>query len=144
MAFDPVGDIMWSSENNRTLRLDGRPVDWSTICEPSPDPEEARRRRRRLALRYAIKTLTDSTSTALALGLDNAPLGIVEPDPRQSGPSPVSNPLEVKTAEPGFKDGEQQARFARAVDDQMILVEDTRKDDYWLFYSVEIKKQVPE
>ena len=62
----------------------------------------------------------------------------------KSGPSPVSNPLEVKTAEPGFKDGEQQARFARAVDDQMILVEDTRKDDYWLFYSVEIKKQVPE
>jgi hypothetical protein len=96
-----------------------------------------------MAMAYAIKLMTDSTSTAMALGLENSPLGMIDPEEKKSGGAESSNPIEVKTAEDGFKDGEQQAQFARAVEEQMILVEDTRKEkqDYWVFYSVDIKKQ---
>jgi hypothetical protein len=153
MEFDPVGDMMWSSQSNRTLTLDDQPVDWATICDPSTDADQAKTTRRRLAMRYTIKLLTDSTSTAMALGLDNSPLGIIDPDEKKSGPFPISNPVELKTAEPGFPDGLQKALFARAVDiqpddanqnqDQMILVEDSSKDDYEIFYTLDIKDQVP-
>jgi hypothetical protein len=86
--------------------------------------------------------------------LDNSPLGIVDPEDGKSGPFPISNPVELKTAAPGFPDGLQKALFARAVDvvpndanpnqDQMILVERTDKDDYEIFYTLNIKNQVPD
>jgi hypothetical protein len=105
-------------------------------------------------MNYTLALLTDSTSTVMALGLENSPLGIIDPDPGNSGPFPISNPVDLKTAEAGFPDGLQKALFAKAINiapddanpcqDQLILAEDTGKDDYEIFYTLEIKNQVPE
>ncbi len=121
MEWDPVGDMMRSSRSNRSLRLDGAPVDWATICDPDSDPAKSKDKLRRLAMRYAIKLLTDSTSTVLALGLENSPLGMTDPTANNSGPFEPNNPIEVGDADPGFTNGIQQARFARAVGEQFIL-----------------------
>lgn len=146
MEFDPVGDMMRAPLARRALKLDGQPLRWAEICDPAPDAATARQRLRRMAMRYTIDLLTDSTSTVMALGLDNSPLGMIDPDKARQGPSPADNPIEIGGPDAGFADGVQQARFARAVGDQRILCENRsespRQDDYWLFGSLTVEPQV--
>ncbi|MFO1078575.1 MAG: hypothetical protein U1E73_12700 [Planctomycetota bacterium] len=144
MEFDPVGDMMRAPLAKRMLRLDGQALTWAEICDPAGDAAAKKQRLRRMAMKYTIDLLTDSTSTVMALGLDNSPLGQIDPRSDRKGPSPASNPVEIGDPEPGFDDGVQQAKFARAVGDDAVLAQKPDKNDYFLFYSLQVKPQIEE
>jgi hypothetical protein len=137
--FDPVGDIMHSASDKRTLKLPfpsntGSNVPWNKIVHPDT-PED----RKQLVYEFVNKEMFDTTGgfTKLSLGFDNSPLGIIDPDPATAGTAVQNNPMKVTNA---FKETTvvRQANFARATDDMQILVEDTSKPDYKITYFIEV------
>ena len=96
-----------------------------------------------MVFQYVLKVMTDTTEGVdkMALGFENSPLGLIDPDPSRRGTSPQSNPMVIQN---NVKDTpvRRTATFARAVGDQMILVEDPSLRDYIIQYTLEIKDLV--
>ncbi len=143
--FDPVGDIMHSKSDGRTLKLpfpfksSATRVAWEKIVNP-----DSKNDRKSLVFEYALLAMFDTTEgvTKMALGFDNSPLGLIDPDSATAGTSKDSNPLLVKaTLAP--TDVQRLAHFARAEGHQMILVEDPGKPDYRVNYTLEVKDLLP-
>jgi hypothetical protein len=135
-----VGDIMHSARTNRIITRNDAPVPWPEIVSPPPD---ARQNRRDLVFQYVLKVMTDTTEGVgkMALGFDNSPLGLIDPDPATKGTTPQSNPMVVGGNLNETK-VRRTARFARAVGDQMVLVEDST-NDYVVQYTLEIRDAIP-
>jgi len=140
--FDPVGDMMHSSRANRIITLNGVQVPWREIVNPPPD---ARQNRREMVFQHVLKVMTDTTEGVgkMALGFENSPLGLIDPEPSRRGTSPQSNPMVIQS---NLKDTpvRRTAAFARAVGDQMVLVEDPSLRDYVIQYTLEIRDLVTE
>lgn len=139
--FDPVGDMMHSSRQNRLLTIDNQPIPWTTIADPATDKQT----RRDLVFQYALRVMTDTTEglNKLSLGFDNEPLGLIDPDPANQGGKIDNNPMLVKDT---FETTSvtRTANFARSVSDQCILAEDPNKPDYRVQYNLEVKDQFPQ
>jgi hypothetical protein len=135
--FDPVGDMMHSPRTNRIITLNGAQVLWREIVSPPPD---AKQNRREMVFQYVLKVMTDTTEGIgkMALGFENSPLGLIDPSPSQRGTLPQSNPMVIQDP---LADTvvSRTALFARAVGDQMVLVEDSSLRDYVIQYRLEIK-----
>ena len=137
--FDPVGDIMHSSRENRLMTINNQPVPWNIIADPGTDKQI----RRELVFQYVLKVMTDTTEGLgkLSLGFDNEPLGQIDGDLATKGESTDSNPMIVKNSvQP--TEITRTALFARSTSDQAILAESTNKPDYRVQYTLEIKDQI--
>jgi hypothetical protein len=143
--FDPVGDMMRAKRDDRFIKLRGNPVPWSQLAALNEKD------RRAVILQYVLKSMIDTTGSLLALGLDNEPLGFVDPDPSQAGTTKDNNPILVKNVTLDTATVVRQPIAAKAVGDQMILVNTpNRRDglgrlvrDYRLTYKLEIKDNIP-
>jgi hypothetical protein len=139
--FDPMGDMMREAHLKRILTEGGVEIPWERLCEPITD-EAARKRHRDRVFQYVLKAMADTTSGKLSLGLENHPLGMIEPDFSKAGVSPQNdNPLRMKGSPEGTFPIRREARFARAVGDQCILAEDAGKADYFVEGTLTVKKQ---
>ncbi|MFO1199075.1 MAG: hypothetical protein U1E86_19120 [Burkholderiaceae bacterium] len=150
--FDPVGDIMHSAVSNRTLKFrdGGARVPWPSIVKPASDAQLDE-----FVFDYMRKTLFDTTEGIgkMSMGLDNHPLGLVDPDPRgNTGFSQQNNPMVIRDTFDDPLKIQRLARLARAIPPEMVLVEDTRdkplvlfpeKPDYDLRCTIEMKDQIP-
>jgi hypothetical protein len=140
--MEPVGDLMREPFKDRVLTVpdragNPRPVLWSEIADPKL-PEDVRND---LVFQYIFKLMSKTTPEGkLTLGFDNWPLGIIDPDPSTRGSRASSNPHVIKENVPGIR-GVSIARFARAVEQQMIYVESS-KDDYEIAYTVTVEDQI--
>lgn len=139
--FDPVGDMMRAPHRNRILTENSVEVPWNDLCKPATG-DAAKKRRRDLVFQYVLKVMSDTTGGKLSLGLDDHPLGMIDPDISQPGTSVQnSNPLTMKGIAEGVFPIRRTAKFARAVGDQSILAEDPSKVDYFVEGSLTINKQ---
>jgi hypothetical protein len=135
MELQPLGDMMRSRKDNRVITLNDKVVVWKNIVSPPPD---AKVNRRNMVFQYVKKVMLDSTSTVAALGMDNSPLGYIDPNFSARGSSKNSNPMVIK--DPLAKtDATQRANFARAIGEEAIVVEDSSILDYEITYHIEIK-----
>lgn len=140
--FDPVGDIMHSGNDHRTIKAhDPKPkvqVPWEKIFKSDSDNE-----RRDLVFDFCLAEMFDATEGVgkLSLGFDNSPLGLIDPDPANSGFNTINNPMVMRDPVDSVP-VQRTAPFARADSDQMILLEDPGKPDYRIQYTLEITKQI--
>jgi len=141
--FDPVGDMMRAARPSRIITENSAEVPWPRIFQPDSDPAISKTKRRDMVFQYVLKVMSDTTSGKLSLGLEDHPLGMIEPDFSNPGLSPQnSNPLQMKGVADGTFAIKRTAKFARAVGDQCILVEDSSKDDYDIQGTLTIASQI--
>jgi hypothetical protein len=142
IEFDPVGDMMRAAHPKRII-TEGGEVPWPRIVTPDPNPAVAKNKRRDMVFQYVLKLMSDTTSGKIALGMDDSPIGLIEPDFTSKGTDRDSNPLLMKgIGTPTFQI-RRTAKFARAVGDQQILAEDNSTDDYRIDYIVQIENALP-
>ena len=77
--FDPVGDMMRAAHLRRVIAENNVELRWDRLCEPVTDDASKKRRRDRV-FQYVLKVMSDTTSGKLSLGLEDHPLGMIEPD----------------------------------------------------------------
>jgi hypothetical protein len=137
VEFNPVGDMMREARADRLLTRDGRPFTWNQIVTARGDDL------REIVFQYALKTLTgNGASRNPALGLENALLGILDPDFANPDDIPeTANPLRMKGVEPQTAQFRRLVRFARARGGQFVYVENPGKDDYQLTLLLQVSKQ---
>lgn len=141
IEFDPVGDMMRAPHSKRII-TDGSEVPWPKIVKPDSNSETAKKKRRNMAFQYVLKIMTDTTSGKLALGLEDSPLGLIEPDFANKGTASESNPLLMKGIGTPTLQIRRTAKFARAAGEQLILAEDSGTDDYFIDYILQIENAV--
>jgi hypothetical protein len=137
VEWNPVGDMMFESSDNRLLRRDGKEVDWSDITRASGD------QLRDLVFEYVLRIVLGRPGLSLAMGLENDPIGVKQPQALDQ-PNAI-NPIGMKNAEPGDVAVDATAStFAHAEGQQSVLsVEVPGKKDYELEGTVRIAKQFP-
>jgi hypothetical protein len=138
VEFNPVGDMMRAPKNRRLLtKRNNQPFAWNEIVTATGDV------RRDLIFGYALEVLAGNSASANpALGLENTPLGILDPDFSRADDIPeTSNPLRMKNVTPQTVQFNRLARFARATGEQLVLVENPSLDDYQLTAILQIAKQ---
>jgi hypothetical protein len=133
--FGPVGDLMCAAHLRRVLTKDNVELTWSQICAADPETHKD------LVFQYVLKTMFDATTGKLLLGVDNEPLGQVEPNAGAGCAAANQNPVSMKTAQLGSGTVSYSANFARAAGDQLVLVEDASKCDYTISGTLTIDKQ---
>jgi hypothetical protein len=133
--FNPVGDMMRLAHRDRVLTSGDVEIPWAQIADPQIDQTK----RRKMVFDYVLKVMSHTS----VFGIDDEPLGMIDPDPANAGTSiQSSNPLQVKGLQAGTFPISRTARFARAASDEMILVEDPSKDDYTIEGSLVVESQV--
>ncbi len=154
IEFNPVGDMMLAGHPDRLLKRkrDNHVLTWNEITSAKGVDHED------IVFSYALDLLTGNPSTGLlALGIDNTPVGLIEPgDFSNPGSDPASsNPLSMKTVQPSSVALQvPTAKFAEATSaipsasgkassDEAILVEDSSRNDYRFTATINIQKQVP-
>jgi hypothetical protein len=138
VEFNPVGDMMRAAKGARQLtRRTRQPFTWNEIVNATRDDL------RELVFQYALEVLTGNSASANpALGLENAVLGIIDPDFSRPGDVvEASNPLRMKDVQPQSVQVRRLARFARATGEQLVLVENRNLDDYQLTALIQIARQ---
>ncbi|MBC8132069.1 MAG: hypothetical protein H7X95_03735 [Deltaproteobacteria bacterium] len=140
VEFNPVGDMMRAAKARRQIvnpRRGNQPFSWNEIVSATGED------RRDIVFQYALETLNGNSASANpALGLENAVLGIVDPDFSRPGDIPeASNPLRMKDVQPQTVQVRRLARFARVAGEELVLVEDPRLDDYQITALLQIAKQ---
>ena len=153
IEFNPVGDMMLAARNNRLLkRNDKDNLTWSVIASAKGSDHQD------IVFHYALNVLIGNSSGKMALGIENSPLGLIEPgDFSKPGTDPASsNPLAVKNVNPRLVNLTPLplAKFAestleipnpqdgKASSDEPILLEDPSRNDYRLTGIVNIQKQI--
>lgn len=142
IEFDPVGDMMLAEHAKRIITDNKVEIPWPLIVTPDADPAKAKIKLRDMAFQYVLKVLSGTTKDSLALGLDNSPLGIIDPDITKKGTAQDSNPLLMRGLGEQTFQIRRTAKFARAVGEQFILAEDSAKDDYTINYILQIRNQI--
>jgi hypothetical protein len=146
--FDPIGDMMHAARAKRTLRVDGNAPRWPQIVKPK---DQAERDRLLFALMRALMFDTTEGVSKVSLGFDNQPLGLLDPEPGNRGPSQQHDPMVIDAPFEDTLRAQRLGRFAHAIAPEMILAEDTRdapvtlfpvKPDYDLRYTLKVKAQV--
>ena len=149
--FGPVGRLMLSKPGARTLQVDGKTPTWPEIVTPDPDPGKAHQAHLKMAIAYAIRLLHLGPQ-GLGLGIDNQPLGFLDPlsTERTGPPNPAiegrQNPIIVSRAGNVVSGSIEAPFFARAIDPEKILVEvinidDPKNKDYEIYFDVSIQDQ---
>jgi hypothetical protein len=136
MEEDLVGDVMKESNNDRTLKGDGRPYTWRGDID-QPDNDHASGMAEAM-LRKLAKTFEDQ----------NVPLGFVDPGyPGHDAADAPPNPLTVRrlmeiSGGPGRTvRGRQTAYFTTVRSSDEKLVYDRNRRDYVLHYTIEYHDQ---
>jgi len=141
MEVQPVGNIMHSGKANRTIRISGRDVPWREIVKAPPgvDPKQ---HRREIVFQYVRRVLFDTTTglTKVSLGMENFPLGLIDPDFSSRGLTRQHNPMMIKDVLKR-SDVTRRAGLARSIGDQHLLVEE-KAIDYEISYHLEIRDTV--
>lgn len=141
VEFNPVGDMMRAARSSRTLTTsrDGRkrPVSWAEIVSSTGNDHLD------LAFEYALEVLAgNSTSANPALGVENAPLGVIDPASAQRDNRPgTPNPLAMEGVPIRTFALDHFALFARASGEQLVLLENQQQQDYQLMGVLEISPQ---
>src|SRR5262249_28942811 len=105
VEFNPVGDFMRTGHANRRLLLNGVEVAWPRIVHPDPDPKVATQIWIEMVKEY-VERLEPT------LGLENAPLGIIDPALTAGSSVEFSNPLLMNNASGTNKTIERTAKLA--------------------------------
>lgn len=141
--FDPVGDIMRTARDKRTLLLppNNDALPWSRIAKPKDQAELDS-----IVFAFMRRLMFDTTGGVgkLSLGFDNTPLGLIDPDQdgnRGADPK-VHNPLVAKDVFDPPAAVTRKAAFSRAIAPEMVLVEDPGKPDYEIVYTVKALRQI--
>ncbi|MDZ4800321.1 MAG: hypothetical protein SGI92_19360 [Bryobacteraceae bacterium] len=135
VELNPVGDMMRAGRTERELKLADSPaLTWNEIVTATGN------KRRDIVFRFK----GNSKGPLLALGIENTPLGIVDPNSdRADFIVETSNPLIVSKADLGSVSRKAIARFARATGEECILVEEVQgNDDYRVNMLIQISNQV--
>ncbi len=141
VEFNPVGDMMRAGRTDRIITRNSVQLAWADIAGATGAQHKD------IVFQYALKVLTGNSANGtgkLALGIENTELGIIDPDFSRPGDVPESsNPLRMKNVQPDSVQVRGIARFARASGEELILVEDSNRDDYHLTALFQISKQIP-
>lgn len=145
IEMDPVGDMMRLKHSDRVVKValskGATPTEvqpWEKVFNPDDqDPARAKDLRVQMLIDY-VGTVMENTSFT---GLDNEPLGFLDPDQAKAGTAPSSNPLLMKGVADGTSAFSQLAKFARATDEERVLVEATNTNDYLLEGTLTIASQ---
>jgi len=145
IEMDPVGDMMRLKHSDRVVKValakGATPTEvkpWEKVFNPDDqDPAKAKDLRVQMLIDY-VGTVMEKTSFT---GLDNEPLGFLDPDPAQATAAPNSNPRLMKGVADDTTPFSQMAKFARATDEERVLVEATKTEDYLLEGTLTIASQ---
>lgn len=137
VEWNPVGDMMFETSDDRLLTRDGKKVDWSDITRASGDEL------RDLVFEYVLRLVLGRPGLSLAMGIENDPIGVKQPQALDK-PNGI-NPIGMKNAEAGDTAVDATAStFAHAEGQQSLLsVEVPGKKDYELEGTVHIARQFP-
>lgn len=137
VEWNPVGDMMFETSNDRLLRRDSAAVNWSDITRASGDEL------RDLVFEYVLRIVMGGPGLSLAMGIENDPIGVKQPQALDKPNG--TNPIGMKNAQPGDVAVDATASiFAHAEGQQSVLsVEVAGKKDYELEGTVHIAPQFP-
>ncbi len=137
VEWNPVGNIMFSSHDDRMLKLRGEAVNWQDIALASGNDL------RDLVFEYALQILVGGPGLPLGLGIENDPIGVKQPKALDQPDG--TNPIGMQKTQPGDVPVDTTAAtFAHAEGQQSVLsVEVPGKRDYVLDGTVHIAPQFP-
>jgi hypothetical protein len=137
VEWNPVGDMMFETGDDRLLRRGSEAVNWSQIARASGDEL------RDLVFEYVLRIVKGGPGLALAMGIENDPIGVKQPQALDK-PNGI-NPIGMGSQQPGDVPVDPTAStFAHAEGQQSVLaVEVPGKKDYELEGKVHIAPQFP-